>query len=245
MTVEERDPLLAAQGSSAMAELRELSVAAADLVTLCSFLAPDDIPRELLLRGAPALSEPLASALDGQLALIELAATIESYGLMRVDGDAFSMHRRIQSTVRDALDDDGRRQWVASAADLVLAAFPDTPEDTRAWPWAARVVPHARRAIESLTEYDAEPVTRIRLLDLTGRFLTPQGQLDTARELLEAALEAVEQVQPDTMLHGSVLNHFVVLEREQGHFKDARRDARRALAIHRAALPSRSRRTRK
>ena len=46
-------------------KVKEASPAAADLLNLCAFLAPDDIPKELLEQGAEHLPEALAAGGPG------------------------------------------------------------------------------------------------------------------------------------------------------------------------------------
>jgi len=48
--------------SLAMDRVCKESTEAADLLNLCSFLAPDDIPLELVYEGAESIPEPLATA---------------------------------------------------------------------------------------------------------------------------------------------------------------------------------------
>lgn len=240
MTVDrlEGDRVVLAQTSIAVADLRERSPGAGHLVALCCFLGADDIPRRLLLSGGTELPERLAESMRDPVSLIRAAAIIDSYGLMRVDGDAFSIHRQVQATVRKVLTEEDRRFWAASAGRIVLSAFPERPGESQHWSWAARLVPHALAATEYMERQDLEAVLRAQLLDRVARCLIPQGQLGVADDLLRRALAILEGAQPESALYASVLNDFAMVQREQGRFNAARRDARRALALHGAALSS-------
>jgi tetratricopeptide (TPR) repeat protein len=207
---------------------------AARLLTLCSFLAAEEIPRQLLFRGARGLSDDLGAPVRSAAALIEPIEVLATYALVDVRGDSISVHRTLQALVRDDLAEGEQARWAAAVATIVLNAFPERAEDSRHATWAGRVLPHARVAAEHLERLGVEPLVAVRLHDRVARFVMSQGQIDAARELLTDALERVKQIEPDGELFASVLNHLAVIERELGHFNRARQDATRALAIHQA-----------
>ena len=95
-------------------KVKEESPAAADLLNLCAFLAPDDIPQELFVQGAEHLPEPLAAAVR-LLGLDDALAILRPYTLMEVSSDALAMHRLVQAVVRDRLDEAGKKQWAGAA----------------------------------------------------------------------------------------------------------------------------------
>ena len=53
------------------ARIQEISPIAADLLCVFSFLSPESIPEELLLKGAPCLGENIAGIEGDRLALLE------------------------------------------------------------------------------------------------------------------------------------------------------------------------------
>src|SRR5690606_7613974 len=57
-------------------KVAEQSPAAADLLNLCAFFAPDDIPLDGMAAGKKFLTEPLASAVVDPLALNDAIATL-------------------------------------------------------------------------------------------------------------------------------------------------------------------------
>jgi hypothetical protein len=101
------------------ARLREESPASADLLTLCAFLAPDDVPLEIFKEMSAKeevkeeqtetiqLPDALAAAANPE-ALAAAAATLQTYALAKVRGGSFlSMHRLTQAIARDRLGDGG------------------------------------------------------------------------------------------------------------------------------------------
>jgi hypothetical protein len=73
------------------------SPVSAGILNLCSFLAPDDIPRWLLNKDSKHLPEPLASAINDVLILDKGIKTLRRYSLINATKDGFSIHRLVQS----------------------------------------------------------------------------------------------------------------------------------------------------
>lgn len=74
----------------ALDELRGNAPVAQDLLVLCAFLAPDDIPRTLLEEHHQALPEPLAAAARDQLALRQAFGALHRYALATITPQALS-----------------------------------------------------------------------------------------------------------------------------------------------------------
>jgi hypothetical protein len=86
---------------------RELQGPVQSLLRVCSFLNPDEIPRELLMRSLELLPNAYINhsthAADRPT---EILRTVASYSLMRQDvfSATYTMHRLIQAIIRDLMD---------------------------------------------------------------------------------------------------------------------------------------------
>jgi hypothetical protein len=104
--------------------LRSEAPAAEDLLNLCAFLAPDDLPRALLTEHVDGLPERLAGAVGDRLGFQQVLGALRRYSLATVTADAVSVHRLIRkSTVsRQAAAPGGagsrRRGWGRSGGGL-------------------------------------------------------------------------------------------------------------------------------
>jgi tetratricopeptide (TPR) repeat protein len=206
------------------------------LLHLCAFLAPDDIPRRMLLAGAPAVPERLRGPIRDSRVLVESVGVLNRYGLLDVQVDALGMHRTRQAAVRDELDRPAQEAWASAAARIAREAFPAVTEPVATWEWAGRVLPHASRAIDHLERLGIEPLLALELRLRTARYMTYQGQLGSADASLRCALEHVEGLEGAGRMHASILNQLAVVEREAGSFNPARRRALDALSLHSRAL---------
>ncbi len=81
------------------------SPAGAALLQLCAFLAPDDIPLDVIRAGAEHLPEPLKAAAEDDIDFEDAVGAVLRYSLARRDGEGLSVHRLVQAVTRDGLDE--------------------------------------------------------------------------------------------------------------------------------------------
>jgi hypothetical protein len=94
---------------------------AEDLLSLCAFLAPYDLPVRLLTDHPYILPGPLAAAVTDPLGFKGLLGGVRRYSLATVTPEAVSVHRLVQAVVRHALEPEQATMWAAAAALLVAA----------------------------------------------------------------------------------------------------------------------------
>ncbi len=212
-------------------KLEAASPAAASLLRLIAFLAPDDLPRSILAEQAGKLPEPLASAAGDPVALLDAVAAARRYSLLEADGDALSMHRLVQAIARDRCGGEQRRRWSRAAVALVDGAYRYDKNDLATWDLAARLLPHVQAAVGRL-EAVGESKPAARLLNNTGLYLLDRGALGEARRHLEKSLEIYEAVcGPDAGEVATLANNIAMILKDQGDLDGALVHARRALEI--------------
>jgi tetratricopeptide (TPR) repeat protein len=219
----------------ALQRLREQTPAAEDLLVLCAYLAPDDIPRSLLAQHPGVLPQRLAATIQDRLAYQQAVAALRRYSLVKASGDALSVHRLVQAVVRQRLDDQTRQVWAASATRLLCAAFPGRPEKVTAWPVAGRLLPHALAVTDQPDSHNAEPETTAILLSRAARYLWGRAEHPTAMRLLERAVAVCQAWLPaDDPTTAQSLTTLGLVLRDQGDLDRARTHLERALSIHKA-----------
>jgi tetratricopeptide (TPR) repeat protein len=179
----------------AMQQVRQDSEAAADLLSLSAFLAPDDIPLELLRQGMDLLTETLAKAIADDITWDEALGALQRYSLVDVsiEADSFSVHRLVQAVVRDRLDQDSRRKWAKIAIDLLNAGFPEGMQvNVKAWPLYARLLPHAMSALARAGELNLEMEEVARLWNQTGLYLGTRAEFLQALDCYRRSLQIYE-----------------------------------------------------
>jgi tetratricopeptide (TPR) repeat protein len=221
--------------------VRQRSAAAADVLIVSAFLAPDGIPYEIFLKGASELGEALAAALadaDGsEKPLYDLLTELRRYSLIRRHPDArtYDVHRLVQAVTRDGLDDPDQRLWAERAVRAVCKATPDIKFAN--WHACARLVPHWGACAGEIARHQMVFREAARLLNQAGNYLWERAQYQEAEPLLRHALAICEQAlgadHPET---ARSLNNLAVLYRDQGRYAEAEPLFLRALAIRESAL---------
>ncbi|WBC09463.1 FxSxx-COOH system tetratricopeptide repeat protein [Micromonospora sp. WMMA1947] len=116
--------------------------AAAQMLNLCSVLAPEPIPLNLFTRSLALLPEPLASVGRNRLAFYNVVKTIGEHGLAGTSHDGIQIHRLIQAVVRDRIDDRHLTLIRGQVATVLAAAVPNDTNDPASWPLWSTLAPH-------------------------------------------------------------------------------------------------------
>ena len=133
---------LAAATSLSADRLAESDPPAAELASLCAFLAPEPIPQDMITSAAAELPAALASRAADPLAWSRTVASLTHSALARIDQGQLQMHRLTQAILRDRLS---RAQAVATRnhTEAMLArSNPGDPANPDTWPRWAPLMPH-------------------------------------------------------------------------------------------------------
>ncbi len=174
------------------------SEAAAEILRLSACLGADQIPEELLIRGAdelgPALSEALDGAAEDPLALDQLLQPLSQYSLIERDRNArtFNVHRMVQEVVRQSLEAPTLRGVVERIVGSLSRAYPGS--EVRAWPLCERLLPHWRAAASSIAGLQLESKAAGAVLNQAGFYAHDRARFDEAAPLYERSLQIREKV---------------------------------------------------
>jgi tetratricopeptide (TPR) repeat protein len=223
---------VATSWSLSLDQLRTEAPAAEDLLALCAFLAPDDIPRSLLTEHAEVLGERLRQTIEDGVAFGDAIAALGRYSLITVTDDALAVHRLVQAVIRIRLSHDDGRLWSEAAVDLLEAGFPTQPEEVANWPTFQRLLPHALAAAEHAERLGVASRQTGWLLSWAAGYLRGRGQPRQARPIAERALAVTEAAlppdDPDVAERHDELGRSLLM---LGDLEGARAEVQRALAI--------------
>lgn len=230
---EEYPTALATTFGITFARVQSESPAAAALLTLCAFLAPNEVPLEMLRDGADHLPPELANASADPEALAAAATVLQNYSLAKVRGGSFlTLHHFVQAAARDCLNEDDRKNWATAAVQLMEAAFPFDMADPQTWPPSERLLPHAMAAAEHARGLKVSEETTAELLNWAGLYIQDKAELAKAKVTFEQALEIITpKVGAEHSLVSTLLNNLGTVLRDMGDLNGARANYERALAI--------------
>ena len=204
---------------------------AADLLNLCCFLAPDDIPLAMITAHAKALPEELAAALADELARDAALAALTNYSLITQADGALTMHRLVQTVARNQMGEERTKIWLEAAMEFIVALLPDWTR-LHAWNDGPRILTHMIAAADSGFELAWETERLAFLCNWIGYLLQFYADYAAAKPYYERALEISERVlgpdHPDT---ARSLNNLAILSYYEKNMPEAARLMRRALAI--------------
>ena len=115
---------------------------AAELASLCAFLAPELIPYELLSDAAAELPSELAARVADPLAWRQTLAHLARQSLARIDQRGLQMHRLTQAILRDRLASDQAASIRGHTEAILVANDPGNPPNPATWQRWAQLMPH-------------------------------------------------------------------------------------------------------
>lgn len=206
--------------SLSFARVEAAHPAAAEVLRVCAFLAPDAIPEELLVE---VLKKPLptsvaapqqrkrqnrakqppseigkkqgpAAAAKPQADINEAIATLRAYSLIQrnAENKTLRVHRLVQAVIRETMSHQELVQLIAQVSSLLDQAFPSSGAFGQ-WDACARYLP---QMLVFLSHLKASEITTSETADVlrrAGWYLGARGQLHEAEELLTYALFLQEQ----------------------------------------------------
>jgi tetratricopeptide (TPR) repeat protein len=216
----------------AFEQVEHASAPAANLLKLCAYLAPDDIPRATLSGGAEQIPEPLAGAVKDRPAFDDAVERLQQYSLLAATEESLSVHRLVQAITRAYLPDASRRTWAAAAVRLLAAAVPSYSGNVENWTACAQLLPHALSAAAHAGGLQVEDRATLRLLNQVAGYLEARAQFQQAQSVVERALDIAEKaLGPEHPETAGTLNNLGRLLQDQGDLAGARLQYGRALAI--------------
>ncbi len=216
--------------------LQQESPVGADLLTLCAFLAPTEIPLALLQEHATAISATFTARIGEPLAWTAALAALQRYSLVEMDDQSLRVHPMMQALMRDHLRAEGTdNKWAEMAVELLSHAFPveeDAPCTGETWATCARLLPHAQVAASITASLQVAAGKTAHLLNQVGLYLQARAQLVEAQLAFEQALTISETTyggqHPGLVIYALHLGRVL---RGQGQLTRARAVCERALAL--------------
>ena len=213
-------------------KVEQANPAAADLLRLCAFLAPDEIPEEIILKAPEDIGTELQSLIDNQHKLNLVIKELLKYSLIRRDSSKHTIvvHRLVQAVLRDGMGEEMQREWAERAVRAVNQSFPIATVET--WVLCQRYLSQAITCAELIEQYNLFFPEAARLLDQTAVYEQDHAGYSKAEALFKKAIFIREQVlgpgHPDI---AQSLNNLGLLYYKQGRYEEAKPFYIRSLVI--------------
>jgi tetratricopeptide (TPR) repeat protein len=221
----------------AFQQVEQKSPAAAALMKLCAFFAPDDISLEMITAGAKYLPEPLQTAATDTLALDEAVEALLTYSLVERKNESLFLHRLVQAVTRHRMSEEEFKSWAEAAISVVNKTFPSDSDDVRTWPIVLPLLPHATMVSEYAEIIKSVSGYASRLLNQMGLYFRVRADYIQAKSFHQRGLAIGEENLGKN--HPSVaipLNNLGLVLQDLGDLESAKAHYERALEIFREFL---------
>lgn len=217
----------------AFKRLENESPTAVALLRLCAFLAPDDIPLDVITQQRERLPEPLASAAAAPVELNRAIAALREYSLAERSNATLSVHRLVQAVTRDQMSEDERQSWIEHTVTLIGKALPEQALDVRDSSECAKLLAHALAATGHAEKLDVAPAMTGFVLNQIGGYVWGWAEFAQARRLYERALAIYEKIYgPEDPEVATILNNLGLVLQDLAELKGAKKLFERALATN-------------
>lgn len=218
-------------------QVEEQSLAAADMLRLCAFLAPDAIPEELLMRGMTESPDvDLEAEARASYQLNEALGVLLRYSLIRREENThvLSIHRLVQTVLKESMDQETRQAWAERAVRVVNAALPEASSLTgeNQQHYLRYYLPHAQECATLIARHHLHSPEAARLLFQAGIYLYFHGYYRESQALHHQALTIREQIfGSEHLTVAESLTALAILARNQGDNTQAEGYYQQALTI--------------
>jgi tetratricopeptide (TPR) repeat protein len=220
-------------------KVQQANPAAAELLCLCAFLAPDRIPEELIRDGAAYWSSPLQQAASDAFTFDQMIAELLKFSLIQrlVESQALSIHRLVQAVQVNMTDQEIQRLWAERVIRAVNEMFPDDPQDISVWSQCLRYLAQAQVCNALIEQHNLLIAEAADLLNKAGVYLQRHASYALAEPLYLRALSICEQQSGTEHLYTATsLHNLATLYENQGKYAEAGPLYLRALSIYEQQL---------
>jgi len=208
-------------------------LAAAELASLCAFLAPEPIPPELFTSAVSVLPGELAARAVEPLAWHQTLNHLVHQSLARIDHRGLQMHKLTQAILRDRLTPAQAAATRARTEAILAASNPGDPPDPATWPRWAPLMPHVLAAALAATD---NPELRGLACDACW-YLIARGEGGTCRDLASELRQQWSDRLGHEHEHTLAIAHYLAWAlRVTGRYAEARDLDRDTLARRRRIL---------
>lgn len=197
---------------------------AANLLTICAFLAPEAIPEEFLTAPSTSYDLRVASSLSDPFVFNEAVKVLLAYSLIQrqTEGKTLTVHRLVQAVLKESLPHAVQQAWAERVIRAMSATFPADPAQPTYWMACERLLPHALACLALSQQWETPVPDILTLLIATAEYLFQRARFSEAEPLYLQALQMLEQTPGrDSSDRVMPMAHLADLYQAQGKYAPA------------------------
>ena len=214
-------------------QVKQNNPLAADVMRVCAFLAPDDIPEDLFVRGVDKLGSLLRTLTNDPTLLREAVGELSSFSLMRRNPNkhTLSIHRLVQIIFKSAMKKDEQKKWAKRVVYAIKDTFP-VASDIASWEVCQQYLPHALVCFDLIQQYNITSVEAALLLQNVANYQSERASYDTVEQMYQRALTIIKQHHPHNDALANIFYDFARFYYDQGDYEQAELLLQRAITIN-------------
>lgn len=166
-----------------VAQLRQQSPQALELLRCCAFLGPEPIPRELFKISSEESLTGVGALISDPIELSSAISVLGRFALVKMDGPYITVHRLIQALLRAEIAPAEQRKYRQDAHSILAVGAPGNPSDPKTWPQYRDLVAHVGSPTTDLPHCQMN-THRAFALDVV-RYLYVSGDFTSCRTFAE------------------------------------------------------------
>lgn len=170
-----------------VAQLRQQSPQALELLRCCAFVGPEPIPRDVFKPSAQESATGVGALIADPIELSTAVSVLGRFALVKMDGPYITVHRLIQALLRNELKPGEQSRYRQDAHSILAAGAPGNPSDANSWPRYRDLVAHVGSPTTDLAHCRI-PAHRSFALSVV-RYLYVYGDFASCRAFAERFIE--------------------------------------------------------
>ncbi len=207
-------------------QLEQSHAPAAELLTVCAFLAPEAIPEAFFREGAASLGPELEALITNPLAFHTTISVLLAYSLLQRNPGAqtVTVHRLVQEVLKGSLSKAAQQMWASHVICAMSHLFPSLKgKQANDWQRCEQLLPHALVCITLSEQWDNDETERLTLMNRVATYLRLRARYAEAEPLLQRALSICERTlgveHPQV---ARLLNNLALLYQNLGKYEQAK-----------------------
>jgi tetratricopeptide (TPR) repeat protein len=218
----------------AFEQLEQNNPAAAELLTICAFLASEAIPETFFIDGAKHLGPTFEKLAADPFAFRTAIKALLTYSLIQRNTatKTVTIHRLVQVVLKEQLSEADRQIWISHTISAMAQLFPAEEMQVNYWQNGERLLSHALVSITLSEQWSEGKIPGFTLMSRVANYLSNRTRFAEAEPLYQQALQIGEQVLgPEDLMMARALYGLAALYSDQSKYEEARHLHLRALHI--------------
>ena len=192
-------------------KIQSISPASIDLLKLCAFLAPDNIPLDLFRINYDELTDNIRNIFSIPLNFEDVIATLRDYSMIDRKGDTISLHRLVQFVMRERMIHEDKTVTLKMVLKLIAKTLKFDYYQSQDWDICRKYLEHGIAIINFSNHPDFFNYDLAILQGNIGQLLGYTGNIKEAQKYIFNSIEIYNKLIESEVLNSTQLRELSIL----------------------------------